>query len=139
MWALGMALLGQVLNFIIPFPRFASPATQGAGVAFAACGVLFASWAMLRFRLRSTPIEPRNTPKALVADGPYRFNRNPMYTGLTLLLLGLAVWQGSFVALLPAIALPFIITARFIRDEEAGLAASFGDEAQAFFDRTRRW
>ena len=138
-WALAMALLSQTLNFLVPFGDFASPAAKGAGVALAAAGVILASWAILRFRLRATPVEPRHTPKALVDDGPYRFNRNPMYTGLTLLLAGLAVWHGSPAAILPAIALPFILTARFIRDEEAGLVAGFGDEAKEFFARTRRW
>ncbi len=138
-WALGAALLGQGLHFLLPYGNFARPATQGAAVAFGAFGVMLAAWAMIRFRLNKTPVEPRNTPKALVADGPYRFNRNPMYTGLTLLVFGLALWLGSPFALLAAVALPFILTERFIRAEEAGLAEAFPEEAKDFFSRTRRW
>jgi protein-S-isoprenylcysteine O-methyltransferase Ste14 len=139
MWTLGIGVIALALNWIVPFGDFGGPASHGAGVAFGAAGVVLASWAIIRFRLRSTPVEPRNTPLALVDDGPYRFNRNPMYTGLTLLVFGLAVWLGSPASILAVLALPFILTARFIRDEEARLVASFGDEAQAFFDRTRRW
>lgn len=138
-WALLMAALALTLDRIAPFGEFAGPATDGAGVAFAAGGVALASWAMMRFRRRATPIEPRKRPSALVEDGPYSFNRNPMYTGLTLLVLGLAVWLGSPAALAPAVALPVILTARFIRDEENRLIAEFGEEARAFFNRTRRW
>lgn len=139
MWALAMGVLALALNWIVPFGDFGGPASHGAGVALASGGVAIASWALIRFRLRATPVEPRNDPRALVEDGPYRFNRNPMYTGLTLLVAGLAVWLGSPASLLPAAALPFILTARFIRDEEARLVAGFGGAAQDFFDRTRRW
>jgi protein-S-isoprenylcysteine O-methyltransferase Ste14 len=51
-----------------------------------------------------------------------------MYLGITLMLLGIALLFGSVSAFLPAAAFPILMDRRFVRVEEAMLAA-----------RVRRW
>ena len=134
-WALGAAGLSWVLARAVPI----APTLSGLGVLVMAIGVALAVWALVWFRRKRTPFEPRETPQALVVEGPYRINRNPMYTGMTLVLLGWAFHLGALSALVPALAFPFLITRRFILDEEAALEEQFGAEATQFFAQTRRW
>jgi protein-S-isoprenylcysteine O-methyltransferase Ste14 len=66
-------------------------------------------------------------------------NRNPLYTGLALIQTAWALWLGTLSALLTVPAFLWVIHVRFVRAEEAGLRAAFGDEAEAYLARTRRW
>lgn len=134
-WALGAALSAWALARVLPVATF--PA--GLGRVFVAAGLALVLWAAWWFWRKRTPIEPRETPRALIVEGPYRINRNPIYTGLVLIVAGFALSLGALSALLPALALPVILDRRFVRDEEAALRAAFGAEAEAYLARTRRW
>ena len=72
-------------------------------------------------------LAPWDPPRRLVINGPYRYVRNPMISGVVLLLVGealllrslpLAVWAAAFAAL-NAVYLPFV--------EEPMLRARFGE------------
>lgn len=89
-------------------------------------------------RARST-IVPHQTPSALITGGLYRLSRNPIYLADILLLFGLALVWGSVLGLVLVPVLARILTRRFILPEEERLRAAFGAEADAFFQRTRRW
>jgi protein-S-isoprenylcysteine O-methyltransferase Ste14 len=91
------------------------------------------------FLRAGTPLEPWQTPTALVATGPYRFTRNPMYLGLTLCLIGFALWLGTVT---PAMLLPVfvaLLTLGFVRPEERRLEQRFGESYRAYKARVRRW
>ena len=54
-----------------------------------AIGVGVAAWSAFHFlKVKGTPV-PFNPPPTLVTTGPYRFSRNPMLTGVFLLLFGI--------------------------------------------------
>lgn len=92
----------------------------------------------LFLRRRTSPI-PHRPATLLVADGPYRFSRNPMYLGMGLLYAGIALW---FDQLLPLAFLPvvlLIIDRWVIRREEAYLLRRFGDEYRRYQTSVRRW
>lgn len=72
----------------------------------------------------------------LVTNGPYRFVRHPIYSGLLLLALGWAVWRGrasGFLGLAVMIVL-FWIKAR---DEEALMIEHFGDAYRRYKERVK--
>jgi protein-S-isoprenylcysteine O-methyltransferase Ste14 len=90
-------------------------------------------------RRAGTPILPGRTTTALVVRGPYRFSRNPLYVGLTLLYLAIACGLGM---LWPILLLPLVLVAMHwlvIVPEERYLEAKFGDEYRAYRARVRRW
>ena len=94
---------------------------------------------MIAFRRARTSPIPVKPTTAIVETGPYRFTRNPMYVGLTLLYLGLTLWVGS---LWPLLLLPVALFAlqRFvIAREERYLEAKFGDQYLRYKARVRRW
>ena len=134
-WAAGMALGAWALAWTVPLAALPSaPAWPSI-----AAGVGLILWAAWWFRVRRTTIEPHRAPRALIVEGPFRVNRNPIYTGMTLILFGWAFLLGAASALLPAALFPLLITRRFIPGEEAALRQAFGAEAEAYFAATRRW
>lgn len=110
-----------------------------AGGLLLAVGFALIGWSAVYFALQKTPIEPRNAPKSLITGGPFQINRNPIYTGMWLMLTGTGLLLGSVGALLPALVFPVVITRRFILGEETLLRQAFGAEAEAWIERSRRW
>ena len=77
-------------------------------------------------------------PERLVTVGPYRFCRNPMYLGQLIFLAGLAAALHSWVAA-AVFAFHAVWFHRRVRDDEARLAALFGDPYREYLARVKRW
>lgn len=132
-----LALKGIAPVRLVP-PSFADRA-ETAGVAFALVGGAFAAWALATFLFERTTPLPNRPASALVTRGPYRFSRNPMYTGLSVVFVGLAL-VGNTVWLVAVLPLVWFLLTRFvIGHEEAYLERKFGEAYRAFKARTRRW
>jgi protein-S-isoprenylcysteine O-methyltransferase Ste14 len=77
------------------------------GVPITLAGLLLVAWCLFHFfRVKGTPV-PFNPPPKLVTDGPYAYMRNPMLSGLFILLFGLGILFNS-------VFLIFIFTPLFI-------------------------
>ncbi|MEM8788165.1 MAG: methyltransferase [Pseudomonadota bacterium] len=135
-WMLGFGALAWAAARLIPLWQFD---IQPVGRVLGALGLALILWSAVWFWRKKTPIEPGHVPAALIVEGPYRLNRNPIYTGLCLLLLGYALGLGALSALVPAVLFPLLLTARFVTPEEAALRRAFGDAADVYFRTTRRW
>jgi protein-S-isoprenylcysteine O-methyltransferase Ste14 len=97
--------------------------------------------AVLEFAGMKTTVNPMAPEKAsaLVTGGTYRISRNPMYLGLLLLLIALAVYWGTLAALIVVPAFVWYMTEFQIKPEEESLRKHFGAEYEAYLDRVRRW
>ena len=137
-WAAGTLGLQWAATEWVPLVRLGRLA-DGLGWVSVVAGLALAVWAALWFRRKRTTIEPRETPSTLIVEGPFRINRNPIYAGMALVLLGAGLVLGALSAVLLAIAFPIVVTRRFILGEEDALRAAFGEEADAYLARTRRW
>ena len=127
-------LTGRVPDFIpvSPFIMVAGGIALLAGVA-----VMFAGTS--RFRQLGNNLEPWKHANQIVSSGIYRFTRNPMYLGMTLLHLGLALWfRSSWAIILLPVAI-IVIRTQVIAREERYLEKKFGDEYLAYKARVRRW
>ncbi|EAU42844.1 Putative protein-S-isoprenylcysteine methyltransferase [Fulvimarina pelagi HTCC2506] len=138
-WAAGFFVAEWVAASVLPIVTFGAPLTAALGAIFAFAGFAIAIWAAIWFGRKKTAIEPGETPTALIVEGPFRINRNPIYTGMALVLIGVALWLGGLSSLLIALSFPSVITTRFVRDEEARLRKAFGAEAERYFAKSRRW
>ena len=95
----------------------------------------------LEFRRAKTtvnPFKPQNAT-ALVTSGVYLFTRNPMYLGLTLLILGWAAFLCSAWALAGPVVFVLYIRRFQIEPEEKILSAKFGAAYAEYVSRVRRW
>jgi protein-S-isoprenylcysteine O-methyltransferase Ste14 len=68
----------------------------------------------------------------LIQDGPYRFVRNPIYTGMFGMLLATGLAAGRWIPLLVAIVLFAAGTCIRIRSEERLLRQAFGSEFEEY-------
>ncbi len=112
---------------------------EGAGVALLIAGLVVLFWGMLTFARAKTAILPMRPASALVNHGPYRFTRNPMYTGMGLAYIGGAIGMNWGWAL---ILFPFVLALLYrfvISREEAYLSAAFGTDYDDYRRRVRRW
>jgi protein-S-isoprenylcysteine O-methyltransferase Ste14 len=77
---------------VLGFPKlFTPPLNIIVCVPVLAIGLFLILWSILHFvRVKGTPV-PFNPPPELVTSGPYAHVRNPMLTGVFILLFGLGV------------------------------------------------
>lgn len=84
-------------------------------------------------------LSPADPTKRLVITGLYRFSRNPMYVGVTMILIGEAVFFQS-VYLWIYLLLVYIAFNIFIMlNEEPRLKKDFGEEYNRYCQKVRRW
>jgi protein-S-isoprenylcysteine O-methyltransferase Ste14 len=103
-------------------------------------GGALALWCIVTFALvgRGTPA-PFDPPRKLVAQGPYRYVRNPMYLGALFALCGAALFYRS-IPLFGYAALFLLATHLFVVVyEEPTLACLFGSEYEKYRPRVGRW
>lgn len=98
---------------------------------------MMAGWWL--FRKHRTVVCPTGTPSKLVVNGIYRITRNPMYLGMFIMLLGLAMIVGSIPFYAAAIAYLLVMEFVFCPYEEEKLLRLFGDEFLQYKSSVRRW
>ncbi len=110
-----------------------------AGAVLVGAGLVLFALAVRRFRRAGTGIRAHEPTTVIVAEGPYRLSRNPIYVAFILFLAGLAGWLDN--AWLLAIEVPFVALLRHavIAKEEAYLERKFGQEYLDYKASVRRW
>jgi protein-S-isoprenylcysteine O-methyltransferase Ste14 len=123
-------------------PKLVSPAEIWfwLGLLVGGLGLTLSSWSVALFLKtgEGTPA-PWEPPKKLVIRGPYRYVRNPMITGVLLMLSAEAMLFHSW-----SIAIWMMIffvgnTVYFSLNEEKGLERRFGDDYRVYKAHVPRW
>ena len=138
-WALAV-IVGLALEWLVPLPfvSAAVPAGWLGGAVFVAALALVA-WAVTTIARAGSNV-PTNMPTlSIVETGPYRFTRNPIYLGMMLGLVGLAVAFDSLWLLLTLVPFALVIRYGVIAREEAYLERKSGDVYRRYRARVRRW
>lgn len=108
----------------------------GVGTAIVALGALIRSWA--EAYLHSSVVHDMELhSERLVAEGPYRHLRNPLYLGNILLTIGLGLMASRIGFVIMAAGM-FAFCYRLILREEAGLFASQGENYRRYFEAVPR-
>lgn len=102
-------------------------------------GMVLAAWARVLFKRKGIPVRPGEDMTELETSGPYGFTRNPMYLGMTSILLGESFLLGSLAAFAGPLAFWAVINFMFIPFEEGRLEDTFGQEYLEYKRRVRRW
>lgn len=115
-------------------------AMQWAGLIVATLGALLTASCVVSFIRfgRGTPA-PFDAPRRLVVRGPYRFVRNPMYTGAGLMLGGGAIFYDSIGLLIYACCFLVFFHLVVVLYEEPTLRRNFGAEYEAYCHSVGRW
>ena len=136
---LGALALDRMLISLPPIPFAETVAARGLGWALIAAGIGLWSWAHDAFKRAGTTVLPHRPSAALVTTGPFAFSRNPIYLGISLALVGVALVLNKLAFLLVVPVFMGLVWGLAIRREERYLLNRFGDEWADYADRVRRW
>jgi protein-S-isoprenylcysteine O-methyltransferase Ste14 len=127
-------------RFVAPLRLGLETSLRGAlGGVIVCAGVALIAWAVGLFRRTGQDPAPWKPSPSMIANGPYRFTRNPMYVGMTLVQLGVGVAVNDlWIALLAPVAL---LGVHFIAvlPEEAYLSERFGGDYETYRAAVRRY
>ena len=107
------------VGLLIDCGPMATGIAMAAAVLIGLVGLAFVTAALgLFFRSKTRP-EPWRPASFLVVAGPYRFTRNPMYLGMTLVGLAVAIAFASLPAAVLTILAAFIVDRAVIYERGA--------------------
>ena len=120
--------------FAAPFPAW----SQWAGVGLGVISLPLLIWVHHTLgRHWSTNLQLKQN-HTLIAEGPYRRVRHPMYTALFSFFVGQALISASLLVVVLVVAAILALYAR-IGKEETMMTEQFGDEYRAYMRRTVRF
>jgi len=138
-YLLGAIAAAITLHFAAPVHTLLDLPWRWAGVVPLLAGIMLNLLADRHFKKHDTTVKPFAPSDALVTDGVFRLTRNPMYLGMVLILLGIALLLGSTSPLLAVVVLAVLLDRVFITEEERMLEEVFGDAFRSYKARVRRW
>ena len=90
-------------------------------------------------RAANTNVNPTMPATTIVTDGPFRYTRNPLYLGLTLMYAGISFLANALWAILLLPVVLLVMTYGVIMREERYLERKFGEQYLSYKARVRRW
>jgi len=138
-WGLAV-IAGLALNWLVPLPFLPTdlPARWLGALVFVLALTLFA-WAIVTITRAGSNV-PTNLPTTTIVEiGPYRFTRNPIYLGMFVGLIGLAIVFDNLWLLMMLVPFAPVIRYGVVAREESYLERKFGDAYRGYRSRVRRW
>jgi protein-S-isoprenylcysteine O-methyltransferase Ste14 len=138
--ALVYVLIAAAISWSLGWPKLPGLPLAPVGITLLAVALIPIIWAIVLFRRERTEVSPTSpVNRKLVTSGPYQFTRNPMYLGLVIATLGLAVWGGAWPMFIAPIALFATANWVHIPFEEAKMHRQFGATYDSYMRQVRRW
>jgi len=132
-------MLMFLLHYLLPLADIIPRPYNYSGIVFIIAGIVFGATPPRLFIKAKTTLHPFEEPEQLVTDGVYRYSRNPMYLALTLVLAGTFLLMGSLSSFSVIPFFVWVITNRFIINEEKKLERKFGRDYLRYKEKVRRW
>ena len=112
---------------------------MAGGITLMLLGFTLGISAFLQMRKNGTTVEPGHRPTALVTRGIFARTRNPIYLGMLLLVLAVALMTDGAWFIAAAVVLWVALDRLVIASEERMIGETFGQEYAAYRQRVRRW
>ena len=122
-----------ILNAVV-IPK--SQVSQGIGLAVAMIGVAIAVWARVVLGKNWSSDISFKENQTLITGGPYATVRHPIYTGVILMVLGIAVYFG-YIAGFIGLIISFVGASLKLRGEEGLMSDHFPKEYGEYKKRTK--
>ena len=128
-----------LLHFLIPIEYFVSGYWKLIGIIPFFVGTTLNLIADKALKNSRTTVKPDELSRILITNGIFKVSRNPMYAGMTLILVGIAVFLGSISPFFVIPLFVLLLNLNFIVHEEKMLYQKFGDQWLNYKKRTRKW
>ncbi len=124
--------------FIFPGMNFVPFPVNFIGLFVLILGCMLVSQAYNLFKKYQTP---HNFSKSisLIKEDVFKYSRNPMYLGMTLILLGLGICFGNIISLSISLIFFLIIHFVFVPVEEKMLETIFKESYLEYKHKIRKW
>lgn len=132
-------LFTAALHWFLPIATLIDAPLSYAGLLMTGSGIIIVVVAARAFQTHATTIRPFEESDILVTDGFFHVTRNPMYLGMVIILVGVAILLGTLASFLPIPFFVILIQRQFIQKEEAMLAERFGEQYIEYKKTVRRW
>ena len=138
-YILATIVLIVILHFFLPVKTIIFFPFTLVGVLPLSIGVWLNIWADQLFKKTGTTVKPYEKSSSLITDGPFRFSRHPMYLGMALILLGIAIFLGTLTPFISVVVFVLLMDRTFIVIEEKMMEGVFGDAYREYKKHVRRW
>jgi protein-S-isoprenylcysteine O-methyltransferase Ste14 len=128
-----------LLHFLIPVSKIAPYPWNLLGILVLVIGVFLNLMADAAFKREHTTVKPFEKSTALVVTGVFQISRHPMYLGMVLILLGIAILMGTLTPLIVVVIFGILMALVFVRAEESMLEEQFGATWLAYKKQVRKW
>lgn len=135
---IGIALQ-YVLDRYVPLFWIVPISLRWIGWVVIGMSLMMMFWAIAQFLRHRTTVIPHKVPSRMIETGPYRFTRNPLYLGLSIVLMGSALRIGSLTPFAVPFLFAWMVGTFVISMEEENLERQFGKDYGAYKSRVRRW
>ncbi len=136
---MALALIAAAIHWSLNIWETIRLSMPRVGAIIGIGGFILMMWSWGLFKQQHLAVCLPGKTAHITKAGPYRFSRNPMYLGMVLMMLGLALYIGTVPFYLSAVGYFAILNFVFCPYEENKLAKAFGDEYIQFRNRVRRW
>lgn len=135
-----ISLAGMVLlNLFMPVVTLIPYPWNATGLIPMAVGMALNTIAGKAFIKSGNSIRAFERPEKLLTSGVYKYSRNPMYLGMVLILVGVAVLLGTLSPFIIAPMFAITMDRVFVIAEEEILEQHFGEQWTQYRAEVRRW
>ncbi|MCI0599835.1 MAG: isoprenylcysteine carboxylmethyltransferase family protein [Beijerinckiaceae bacterium] len=131
--------LGLAVNYLLPASFLPDAIATPLGLLITLGAIALALLAIREMFAANTPLDVRKPSTGIVTSGVFRMSRNPIYLGMLLLCIGVALLANSLWVLGLVLPLAFVLQKGVIEPEEAYLERKFGDKYLRYKVKVRRW
>ena len=128
-----------LFNFFGPVFDFARYPWTLLGLVPVGIGITLNLIADAAFKKAQTTVKPFEISTALITTGVFEISRNPMYLGMVLILIGIAILMGSLSPLIVIVLFAALMELVFVRTEEKMLEQHFGLAWTEYKSKVRKW
>jgi len=123
------------------FPEFSNSVLNLLSIISFVVGIFVFAAAVSSFKKQKTTVNPISIENAssLVVSGIFKYSRNPMYLGMSFVLLGLTFKFNVIGGLLLTGIFMLFITIFQIKPEEVAMEKLFDQEWKDYTKNVRRW
>lgn len=135
--AILLVIAATLLHWLLPqynLPTFSFLAVVTGMSGFA---IMMRAWWL--FKLNDTAICPTSDASVLIRHDVYSLSRNPMYSGIILMLFAGALYVGTLPFYLATVTYFLIVDTVFCPFEEQKLQQTFGKNFEDYQREVRRW
>lgn len=144
-WSLKLLMIGGPLVYALSISlsygsigAFHSMPLRISGLAIMAIGIAVRSMAIFQLGRFHTPNVAIRSDHQLREEGLYGHVRHPSYLGALIAFLGFTLALGNWLSVAVMMSLTTCLYLYRIREEDAALAAAFGDAFRRYASRTKR-